>query len=159
VVDGFELWAFADELDEPADISWLGEFTNDDDEETVPNPRAERGSYSHFRPTYSLAERFADYRRTMPAAVARERAYSDAVRDAQMAVDLRPIFVTVTAERDGVEYGSASLGSDAVEWLHEYDADEVIADSYLADEAVANAWPALAAALHLDARLYEEVSA
>ena len=158
-VDGFTITARAVPLYEPADLDFWGEFTDDDGPDTVPNPCYEHGSYKRFRPTYSIAERFDDYRRTMPAQIARERARADAERDARSAVNAAPFYVTVEASRGGKVYGVAGLGSEADEWVREVDADEVIDGYDLAGEAVDNAWRELARSLGLDSRLYEEVGA
>ena len=154
-VDGFTITARAVPLYEPADLDFWGEFTDDDGPDTVPNPCYEHGSYKRFRPTYSMEERFADYRRTMPAAVARDRARADAERDARSAVNAVPFHVTVEASRCGKVYGVAGLGSEADEWVREVDADGVIDEYDLAGEAVADAWRTLAAELGLDSRLYD----
>lgn len=149
-VDGFTLRYTWEALDEAPDLSWLGEFTDDDGPDTVPNPDhhgryASSGSYARFRPTTGQAERAEWLHRS---GMARGPAWIEARRqmeaDARTACDLRPYYVTAEAYRDGVLMGSDSLGTDGDDSFGGQEAEDCIVGNGMAAEAVAEAWRYLA---------------
>ena len=149
-VDGFTIRLAWCALDEPMDLSWLGEWTDDDGPDTVPNPDhlgryASSGSYRRFRLVTGQAER-ADWLRG--AGMARGPAWTEARRqmadDARMACDLRPYYVTAEAYRDGKLIGSASMGTDDDDGFGGLEAEATADDYGLIAEAVADAWEAMA---------------
>lgn len=158
-VDVFDITATVKDLAyEPADIDFYGEFTDEVSDETIPNPGADSRSYKRFRPTYSLAERFADNRRRgMNRDDAHRYALEGAEQDAVAAQNARSYYAEVTASYEGQEMGVASIGFEVSEWCEEADADEMLDTYDLVGEAVHDAWKALAVAMGVDARLYEEV--
>ena len=99
------------EPDPYADADEYGTWTNKAGPDTVPNDRADRNDFHHFRPEYSIAERIETNRgRGMNRADARDRALADARADMLRARDAAPVFLTVTASLAGVTLGRADLG-------------------------------------------------
>lgn len=141
-VDGFAIRVKVEPIyDEPTDISWLGEWTDDEGPDTVPNPQATHGSYSHFRCEYTFEDRFSDFRRTHTADEARRLAREAMEGDAQLAHDLTDYIVTVEACEGDRVVGSASFGSD---WTDADDdrrmAEDVAIGNGMIEEAVSDAW-------------------
>ena len=123
--------------DDWTDLSWLGEFT-DDPEGAVRNPAYERDHYKYFRPAYSVAERRRDlsalgYAKGPAEQTAREQVQDDA----RKAVGLVEYVVIVTAGREGVELGSASLGGCDVSSSR--DVEQTVEEHGLIEEAIAEA--------------------
>lgn len=157
-VDGCEVTATVRCTYEPADLDFLGTFTDDPDG-AVPNPVWERGSYKYFRPEWSIEDRSDYYRRQhgMTRPVADAFALDAVAGDARMAATLTYYTVEVVARIGGAD-GYASMGFDASDDCDALAlAEEVMGDDDLVADAVHEAWKSLARKLNLDARLYEEV--
>ena len=84
-------------------------------------------------------------------------ALEGAEQDAVAAQNARSYYAEVTASYEGQEMGVASIGFEVSERCGEADADEMLDTYDLVGEAVHDAWKALAVAMGVDARLYEEV--
>lgn len=107
VVNGFDV-TISTEVDQDADWSFLGEWTDEEDADTVPNPDPQGGSYKYFRAANvdTLDELRNSGMTAQEARAARRRQAEESARYA-----LEPQYnVDVVFSRDGAEYGRSSLG-------------------------------------------------
>ncbi len=105
-------WTYTATLhyDDDADTSWLGEFTDDDDEGTIPYPGATSRTFQRFRPANPGAAEYPYYRRSgMGRAEARERCADLDERAMLLAADPELYGVTVKAEHPYYGSGEMSL--------------------------------------------------
>lgn len=131
-----EGWTYTARLrwDECPIPDWLGEFTDDDGPDTIPNPEYQHGRYKRFRPANPGMAEFPYYRAAgMGKAEARERC-AELDRDAARRAAAGEMYgVTVEATGPNGETGEASLGG--IDDEHPYGYAWSVAVDELAPEA------------------------
>lgn len=130
--DGFDL-TLTVEPDDFVDLSWIGHFTDHPGNDEAIETKAGRNSYKYFVPEYKLADRIKDKsKRGMSRHDAWLQAREDQHRDMEIARDYAPNFIKVTASKNGIDLGSATLGGVEDECINNCAND-------LVDEAIAEA--------------------
>jgi hypothetical protein len=147
--DGFDLVATV-EPDDYADGSYLGEFSDTRTPDSIKSPRYHAPSAFQTSEWFTPAITAHEHRDGLVEmgyshAVAYETAMQYVRRDMETLLDLTEYVVTVTASRNGIKLGSASVGG--VGFSDDYTEARRYADdtaSELADEAIEQASAALA---------------